>query len=267
LVGLNSGSITDAYATGLVIGGVSGGGAVNEGGLVGSATGGTITDVYSTGVIAIIVNPPPVGVINEGGLAGNVVTSGTITNGYWNQTRSGVPNGVGVGSSTGVTGLSGANVFTLSSYAGFNASTTPGATGNAWVIVDTDGTLNNAGGAAGGTMPMLASEASTNGVIQNAHQLQLMAMNLSGNYTLAGNIDASATASSSDVWGPSGFAPIGGQTTAYTGTFNGAGFTISNLTITATGTVAQGKETDLGLFGRLGSGGTIENVGLVVQPL
>ena len=90
-------------------------------------------------------------------------------------------------------------------------------------------------------MPILASEAATERLIHNAHQLQLMAMNLGATYTLAGNIDASArrlattsgccfdeftTASA----GSAGFVPVG-QNAAYAGTFNGAGFTISSLTI------------------------------------
>ncbi len=57
---------------------------------------------------------------------------------------------------------------------------------------------------------MLASEYST--TINNAHQLQLVAMNLGANYTLAANIDASGTGGG-DVWGNSSFVPIGYTTT------------------------------------------------------
>ena len=158
-----------------------------------------------------------------------------------------------------MTGLSGSAVFTASSYAGFTFTTTPGEAGNAWVIADGDGTLNNASGAAGGSMPMLASEYATS--IVNAHQLQLMAMDPSASYTLAANVDASATGSSTsattgtDVWGSGGFVPVG-ESTLFTGTFNGLGNTISNLTINSSG-------KSLGLFGYVGAGGIVENLGLV----
>ena len=82
-----------------------------------------------------------------------------------------------------------------------------------WVIVDADGSLNNAGGAAGATRPMLLSEWST--TITNPHQLQLMALDLNANYTLANNINLGPSLSNaSDVWGPNGcagFVPIGGN--------------------------------------------------------
>ena len=74
---------------------------------------------------------------------------------------------------------------------------TPGSTPNQWVLVDTDGSLNNASGAAGATMPMLAAEYST--TIQNPHQLQLMAMNTAGSYTLGRSIDATTTGSSTSA--------------------------------------------------------------------
>jgi hypothetical protein len=127
------------------------------------------------------------------------------------------------------------------------------------VIVDTDGSLNNASGAAGGTMPMLASEYATS--IVNAHQLQLMAMDPTASYTLAGDFDAAATGSSTsattgtDVWGGAGFIPIG-ESTAFTGTFNGLGNSISNLTISS-------SDQYVGLFGQVGAGGAVENVSLV----
>ena len=116
---------------------------------------------------------------------------------------------------------------TTSNFTGFAFTTTPGAAGNGWVMVDVDGTLNNAGGAAGATFPMLAFEYST--TINNAHQLQLMAMKLAASYTLGQNINASATGNGTDVWGSSGFVPIGSSSTPFTGTFDGLGNAISNL--------------------------------------
>ena len=248
LVGETNGFVgTNVYATGAVTVGAGGYG----GGLFGISLGATLTNVYSTG--------PVQGVgATIGGLIG--YEGGTVTNGYWNIDRSGVTAATGNNANSGITGLSAAtsSPFTAASYGGFTFTTTPGAAGNAWVIVDVDGTLNNANGAAGGTLPMLASEYAT--TIVNAHQLQLMAMAPNASYTLAGSIAAAATGSSTsittgaDVWGQNGFIPVGNPAAQFRGSFNGAGYTINNLTVNT--------PYDAGLFGDV-STGSIQNVGLV----
>ncbi len=255
LVGANSGQITNAYATGAVVN-VAG---VETGGLVGLNQG-SIANVYAAGPVS--------GGQHVGGLVGSNSSGGTITNGYWDSDRS--PSGTAIvgqnsGVLTSVTALSGADAFTLSKYVNLIASTTPGASGNAWVIVDNDGTLNNASGN-GATLPMLASEWQT--TIHNAHQLQLVAMNPTGNYTLARNIDASATGTSTgpttgtDVWGCGSapcvgtFIPLGNGASEYAGAFNGLGNTISNLTINSP------TASLVGLFGLIGSSGSVSNLAL-----
>ena len=77
---------------------------------------------------------------------------------------------------------------------------------------------------------------------------------LATNYALANSIDASGTA----AWnGGAGFAPIGGNNSdSFTGTLNGNGNTISDLTINASSSLT------VGLFGAVGTGGLVENVGL-----
>ena len=85
-----------------------------------------------------------------------------------------------------VSGLTAAQIVTASSFNRWTFGTAGG--GNGWVIVDADGTLNNAAGAVGAASPMLLSEYST--TITNAHQLQLIALSLGANYTLANDIDA-----------------------------------------------------------------------------
>jgi len=76
--------------------------------------------------------------------------------------------------------------------------------------------------------------------------------NLSGYYALGSNIDATATSS----WNAgAGFTPIGNSTN-FTGVFNGLGHTISNLTINLPST------NYVGLFGYTGAGSVIQNVGL-----
>jgi hypothetical protein len=265
LAGYSSGSVSNAYATGTVtgtgghVGGLIGeshagvsnsyaagsvsGGYSDVGGLVGYNNGTTaqISNSYATGSVS--------GKLNAGGLVG-LNTGGSVYS-YWNITTS------GQATSAGGTGLTTAQMQNASNFTGFTFTTTPGLIQNNWVIVDTDGTLNGSNGA---TFPMLASEYST--TINNTHQLQLMAMNLSANYTLRQNIDALGTGNSKDVWGnsiwgSSSFAPIGNVTTQFTGTFDGLGHTISNLTMNLPG-VAY-----VGLFGYMGTGSVVGNVGLV----
>uniref|UniRef100_UPI0024C40AA7 GLUG motif-containing protein n=1 Tax=Vreelandella olivaria TaxID=390919 RepID=UPI0024C40AA7 len=87
------------------------------------------------------------------------------------------------------------------------------------------------------------SEYST--TITNAHQLQLMALDLNADYRVTRDIDASATAGSdlSDMWSTAGFSPIGNTSTFFTGTFAGLGHTIDGLTI------ARPGQSYIGLFG------------------
>ncbi|MQM32066.1 MAG: hypothetical protein CRU78_16770, partial [Candidatus Accumulibacter phosphatis] len=78
--------------------------------------------------------------------------------------------------------------------------------------------------------------------------------NLSGKYALGTNIDAAATS----VWNlGGGFAPIGSGGTAFNGTFEGLGHTVSNLTTNLPGA------DYVGLFGNAGTPSAIRNLGLV----
>ncbi len=268
LIGLKSnGTLNDTYATGSVTGAFTA-----VGGLVGDQSGGAITNAYATGSVSgnsnvggliglndnSITNVYASGTVSGSSGVGGLVGSdtggnGTITNGYWNEDRGGT-TGVGSGDPGTEIGLTGSAAFTASSYGGFTFTTTPG-TASAWVLVDSNGSLNNASGSAGGTMPMLAFEYATN--ITNAHQLQLMAMNTSASYTLGQSIDVGGTGSGKDVWGSAGFTVVGGfaPASSFTGSFDGGGNTISNLTENTTATVG-------GLFGEIGVAGTVKNVNL-----
>jgi filamentous hemagglutinin family protein len=83
---------------------------------------------------------------------------------------------------------------------------------------------------------------------------------LGANAELVANIDASTTSEAS--WnGASGFIPIGTDASSFLGTFNGAGYTISSLSI---GFPGSGS---IGLFGATGSGATIENVALLGETI
>ena len=248
------GTIDHSYATGNVIG------TTEVGGLVGN-NGGTITQSYATGPVS--------GSTSVGGLVGNNVASGSVASSYWDTQTSGQYQGVGTNAgSFSATGLTTTQFGNAANFADWKFGTKPGGAGcgdggGCWVIVDVNGSLNNAGEAAGATRPMLLSEWSSN--IANGHQLQLIALNPSASYTLANNIDlAPALANASDVWGPNrsaGFVPIGQTGVGFTGnpfsgTFDGQGNTISGLTIAPT----DPGVNNIGLFGV--NAGTIQNLNL-----
>ncbi|MGK5058479.1 YDG domain-containing protein [Janthinobacterium sp. LB2P49] len=243
LAGINNGKISNSYATGSVTGKTS------IGGLIGR-NGGLVDTSYAAG--RLIITP---GGENIGGLIGSNGNARFTTNSYWSM------DGTGQATSQGGTGLTEAQMRTASSFTGFNFTTTPGAQGNNWVLVNIDGNLNNVGGSEGGTYPMLASEYSK--TIYNAHQLQLMSMGLNDSYVLGANIDAGATASGKGVWGKNGFIPVGmangpngsiGNT--FTGSLNGQGHTISALSMVSDYDV-------VGLFGYADSASVISNIGLL----
>ena len=119
--------------------------------------------------------------------------------------------------------------------------------------------------------PNLSTKLGSSGVLKNytvitslgaqgsttATDLQGMQGNLTLNYALGSNIDASATTgwNSNAGFKPVGYTSVGATT--FTGMFDGLGHTISNLTINRPGTV------DVGLFGAAANYATISNVGLL----
>ncbi len=255
--------ITNSYATGSVTGtGASGvthyvGGLVGENLHINNADNddqGQISTSWASGLVS--------GTGTLGGLVGG--NGGIITSSVWDRTSTGQANDVGadepINGQSVSTNLGNASVQdtnpnvpdyafapTIYRSVGFTFGTTPGTAG-AFVVLDTDGTLNNDDGA---TRPILLSEYST--TITNAHQLQLAALATNATYTLASNVNAAGTAGS-DVWGPAGFAPLGQTSTPFTGTLNGAGHSVNGLTINAP------TATDVGLVGALGSAGVVEGV-------
>ncbi len=77
---------------------------------------------------------------------------------------------------------------------------------------------------------------------------------LANDYVLANNIDASPAAS----WnGGTGFVPIGSSAPSFNGVFDGQGNTIRGLT------VSLPSSNYVGLFGYVGTGGIVENLGLL----
>jgi filamentous hemagglutinin family protein len=89
-------------------------------------------------------------------------------------------------------------------------------------------------------------------LVNTVYDLQNIENNLSGNYALGTNIDASATASWS---GGVGFVPIGSTANPFVGLFNGQNFSIDQVT-------SYSSSLNVGFFGVIGVDSLVENVGL-----
>ncbi|MFG1422819.1 MBG domain-containing protein [Roseixanthobacter liquoris] len=218
----SSAFVSNSYSVGSVTG------SSNVGGLIGDARG-SISNVYSTGRVS--------GSSSVGGLLGMGFAS--ISNAYWDVDSSGTSNAVGAGSGTGITAIyrssATPNAFAQATYAGFDFA-------NTWYMIE------------GSTRPFLRSEYST--TITNAHQLQLMSMNLGASYTLGANIDLSVLQQPAQMWSSAGFSPVGSMATPFTGSLNGAGHTLADLYIN------RPSADYTGLFGAMGNA-TISNIGLL----
>ncbi|AEG31867.1 two-partner secretion domain-containing protein [Thiomicrospira cyclica] len=234
------GNLVNAYAIGSVTG------SNNVGGLIGVARNdSSIENVYATGKVT------RTGSGAVGGILGNKFQSNpsfSITNAFFDQDTTAQSSGVGDGNQTGVTGIRSltntVDAYTQATYTGFDFD-------NVWFMID------------GETRPFLRMEHST--TITNANQLQLMAMDLDANYTLANDIDlAPALTNPSLHWRGTldddafqgSFVPVGNSTNAFTGSFDGQGSTISNLTIN------RPTLSDVGLFG-VAENVNISNLGLI----
>ncbi|WP_309123320.1 S-layer homology domain-containing protein [Paenibacillus sp.] len=295
LVGRSDGEISESYATGNVSGGGYTGGlaGINEvgeiyrsyatgdvsatvgqvgttggqvGGLLGYNFGALVSDTYATGdvsgdfAVGGLVGMTDYGLISKsyatGNITGNTMIGGLIgsNNGgytenlYWDTETSNRPNACGFDNNYGgiceATGLTTAQALTQGSYHGFGFT-------DEWYMVD------------GSTRPFLRAEWSAS--IRTPHQLQLMAMDPTTDYTLANDIDFGSALTDdrrSDLWATSageglGFAPVGATAGGpYVGIFDGAGHVIRGLTI------RRPYADNVGMFGRIGSGGIVRNVGL-----
>lgn len=226
---VQNGTLTDAYATGSVTGTISNSSAF-AGGLVGNVFDtATLTNTYASGRVQ--------GYTATGGLIGGTFLSTiTFANSYWDVNSTGQNS-----SASGGTAITSANARNQATYAGFDFA-------NTWVMFEGD------------TRPMLRSEYST--TVFTPHALQLIGLNLAGNYQLGTHLDlgmvlaASGNGYYSDVWGASGFKPLGSNSGTFTGSFNGQGFGISGLAINRAST------NYVGLFGYT-SGATLANVKLL----
>ncbi|MCK5024511.1 MAG: hypothetical protein KAR56_02730, partial [Thermoplasmata archaeon] len=217
--------IENCYSTGAVNGNIY------VGGFAGHNREAHITNCYSTGLVT--------GNVGVGGFCGwdgtmfNVITSCY----YDNQTSGQITSQ----NSTGHTTTDMLNNFTYTD-AGWDFD-------NVWFSVN------------GSTRPFLQMEHDT--TIKNSHQLQLMQMNLTADYTLANDIDLSDITNPASMWGTSlvggeGFYSIGTSTDRFHGSLDGQGHIIADLFINR-------PSTDyIGLFGYMEfAGTTLTNIGLI----
>ena len=100
-----------------------------------------------------------------------------------------------------------------------------------------------------GSSPNLSIAGQSYILINSLEALQDMFLGGGEYYALGSTIDASTAPS---------YTPIGGAGTAFSGTFDGLGHTITDLTINV-----ASSSNGVGLFGELGSGGVIRNLGLL----
>ncbi len=253
LVGQNNKTISTSYASGTVTTGTNGyaGGLVgynNFGGPISSTTYTDISNSYATGSVTSSVNGFAGGLvgINNSNIhysyaSGSVSGAGTNRGlvgfnvpGSWYSFWDKDTSGQTTSSSSYDMGKTTVQMMTQTTFTSQGWDFT-----NIWWMSDTS------------TRPFLRMEYST--TINNAHQLQLMAMNLSANYTLGANINASGTALAAGMGGSAGFAPIGSNGTPFTGNFDGMNYTISGLTISRPST------NYVGLFGYVDAS-TLSNV-------
>jgi hypothetical protein len=235
LVGSSSESIEDSYAWGAVEG------QWYVGGLVGRAWSGTIKNSYSTGKVT--------GVHGTGGLIGNNWdNNATITESFWNTDTS------EQGSSGGGTGLTTAAMRTESNF-----------TNSVWDFIDTwtmSSLITFNGFPAlqwSGSFSEEPAEVGNVYQIDTLPKLVWIAENSDRwehDYIQTADIDASTTSTWVDGSEIRGWRPIGNDTTAFTGTYDGAGHTISGLFIN------RPTQDYQGLFGAT-EGAIIENLGMV----
>ena len=180
-----------------------------------------------------------------------------------------------------------ANQLTLNAHHDININATMDVGGTGRLALNHGNTLGNAA-----TAPAADSQLSINGrvnfaqagagllsinghgytVINDVAALQDMGSNLGGKYALGADIDASATAGwnlNAGIY--NGFAPIGSSSdntdaTRFTGSFDGLGHSIRDLTVNVTQPQYPGNpgfsSSYAGLFGATGSAARIAHVGL-----
>jgi hypothetical protein len=235
LVGYNySGTINDCYSTAEVDG------TYYIGGLIGRDYLGSTSRCYSTGSVT--------GTTYVGGLVG-YSSSSSYTACYWDTQTSGTTDGVDNidPDPAGVNGRTTQQMRSESTFAGwdFDVSGQGPRDNGVWIMAG---------------YPHLQMEYNFmeegSRVVTTVVELQMMALDLSEDYVLGGNIDASDTATWNWVSGSTyeGFNPVGDATNKFTGTLDGNSKTIDELTIN------RPDEEFVGLFGFIDHSNTVAGV-------
>ena len=230
-------NIENVYATGKVTGNN------HVGGLVGTNEG-SIKTSYASGVV--VANNTSVG-----GLVGSSTATGTISKAYWNKETSGITStGEGIGLTLpGMLNTNSFDGFDFSSiWDNANNQTTP------YLKNLSNNQVFNKNDLPTGKIEPINRPALYTTII-SANQLQNINQNLSGNYLLGADIDASNTNHWSGGFAP--IAPIGpsGNGTPFTGKLDGLQHTINQLNINK-------SNSAVGLFAHLGPDSLISNLGL-----
>lgn len=222
-VGLNQGGNGGAggFGTSSGTGGVGGVGGTAQ--LINVyASGGTVSGTTNVGGVVGLNGDGTTGAAGTGLLPGAGGAGGlaSVTASIWDIDTTGQLAGFGLDTGVNNDTLAGIHsstatidAFSQATYAGWDFA-------NTWWMIE------------GETRPFLRSE--FNGNIGNSHQLQLMLLNVSGNYSLNNDINMSGTATVGGMWNTSGFVPIGNPLTPpynFTGSFDGNNHVISNLYI------------------------------------
>ena len=287
LVGRNAGTVRAVYASAAATSGASG----DAGGLVGYNDGGTLAASYALGAVS------GGGANSAGGLVGRNAGGGTVSNSYWNTASTGRTTSAG---SPGTAGITAARLQEPVGYAGIYANwniNMDDATGgdDPWDfgVSNEYPALKYAGA---GRSPQRDYDRDDDNLIDiyNLARLDAIRYDLNGDgvaaaagaaaygaafvgaqakmgcpaacagYELRASLDfdendddAITETGDPAYWnGGSGWLPIGDATNAYATKLIGNGHTIANLFI------ARSATDDVGLFGRLGSGGRLEGIGL-----
>ncbi len=260
---LSNNTISNSYSLGSVSGASmnSSGALAPAGGFIGNIENGTQTlshDAWNSG--AFIGNSSGGAATASGGIgileSGTYSTAPTPESFQSLETPSTMASILGTISTTPLLSKSSILANASTTTTSYTTVTTSSPASNTWVFINSNGTLASSTQSTAAAMaPMLASEYSTN--IATLHQLELMNLAPSGSYTLLSSLNAAATGSAGgDVFGEGGSVRVGSSAAPFTGTFNGQGNVISNLTIN------DSTNTHVGLFGEVGSGGTVENLTL-----
>ncbi|WP_281058906.1 MBG domain-containing protein, partial [Mesorhizobium sp. M7A.F.Ca.CA.001.12.1.1] len=151
----------------------------------------------------------------------------------------------------------------------FNANATIGGGGGLTLVTNnggTGGTISYALGASAtftGTpgAQALSIDGQSYTLIYDVNGLQAINSGLTGSYALAKNIDASTTSSWNSglgfiSLGTDGNSNIQNGGNGFTGSFDGLGHTVDSLSVT------QSAAQYVGLFGYIGAGGLVQNVGV-----